>query len=209
MNLMSRSLFIAIFVFAVALTAPAQNFKGGVRAGCTMTQMSGDELSGFHKLGAYAGAFVNWRFVNHENWAIQPEINFVMKGSSAYLKADKNGNVVGNKYVLTLYYMEVPLLAKYRIFKGLEAEFGPTFGVLCGATEKDANGKMPGRMPFRRFELCGMVGLSYTFKEHFGIDVRFVQTAIPVRVNDGYHSSAYLNKKQFSTELAFSLFYQF
>ena len=88
-------------------------------------------------------------------------------------------------------------------------EFGPTFGVLFAATEKDANGKMPGRMPFRRFELCGMAGVSYTFKEHYGVSLRFVQTAIPVRVNDGYHSQQYLTKKQFSTEIAFSLFYQF
>ena len=97
--------------------------------GFTATQMSGDELSGFHKMGAYAGGFVNWRFIQNPHWTIQPEINFVMKGSSAFLRADKNGNI-GNKHVLTLYYIEVPALAKYRIVKGLEIEFGPTFGVL-------------------------------------------------------------------------------
>ena len=205
---MKRKILFTAIVSLFLLSAQAQNFKGGLRAGFTASQMSGDELSGFHKMGAYAGGFVNWRFVQNERWAIQPEINFVMKGSSTYLKADKNGNI-GNKYVLTLYYVEVPVLAKYRIIKGLEVEFGPTFGVLFAETEKDANGKMTGRMPFRRFELCGMAGVSYTFKEHYGLNLRFVQTAIPVRVNDGNHSNAYLTKKQFSTEIAFSLFYQF
>ena len=186
----------------------AQNFRGGVRAGMTMTQMSGDDLSGFHKLGAYAGGFVNWRFIQNDRWAIQPEINFVMKGSSTYLKADKNGNI-GAKYVLTMYYVEVPVLAKCRIVKGLEAELGPTFGVLIGATEKDANGKMVGRMPFRWFELCAMGGVSYLFKEHVGINFRYVQTLVPVRVCDERHSNYRCNKKQFSSELAFSVFYQF
>ncbi|MCQ2280406.1 MAG: PorT family protein [Bacteroidales bacterium] len=204
-----RKIYISILLVFAVCSVVGQNFRGGLRAGFTATQMSGDELSGFHKMGAYAGGFVNWRFVQNEHWFLQPEINFVMKGSSTFLRADKNGNVMGNKYVLTLYYVEVPVLAKYRIVKGLEVEFGPTFGILFAATEKDANGKMPGRMPFRRFELCGLAGVSYIFKEHLGLNLRFVQTAIPVRVNDGNHSSNYLEKKQFSTEIAFSVFYQF
>ena len=186
----------------------AQNFRGGLRVGLTTTQMSGDELGGFHKLGAYAGGFVNWRFVQNEHWAIQLEINFVMKGSSAFLKADKNGNI-GQKYVLTLYYMEVPFLAKYRIVKGLEVEFGPVFSVLLHGVEKDANGVMPGRMPFRFYEIALMGGVSYLFKEHYGLSLRYVNSIVPVRVNDGNHSMRYLTKKQFSSELAFSFFYQF
>ena len=201
-----------ILIFSLLLSfgaiVKAQNFRGGVRAGMSMTQISGDDLSGFHKLGAYAGGFVNWRFIQNDRWAIQPEINFVMKGSSTYLKADKNGNI-GAKYVLTMYYVEVPFLAKCRIVKGLEAELGPTFGVLLGATEKDANGKMVGRMPFRWFEFCAMGGVSYLFKEHFGINFRYVQTLVPVRVCDERHSNYRCNKKQFSSELALSVFYQF
>lgn len=207
-----KKLLYKILILSLLLSfgeiAKAQNFRGGVRAGMTMTQMSGDDLSGFHKLGAYAGGFVNWRFIQNDRWAIQPEINFVMKGSSTYLKADKNGNI-GAKYVLTMYYVEVPVLAKCRIVKGLEAELGPTFGVLLGATEKDANGKMVGRMPFRWYEFCAMGGVSYLFKEHFGINFRYVQTLIPVRVCDERHSNYRCNKKQFSSELALSVFYQF
>lgn len=186
----------------------AQNFKGGLRAGLSMTQISGDDLSGFHKVGAYAGGFVNWRFIQAPRWAIQPEINFVMKGSSTYLKADKNGNI-GNKYVLTLYYMEVPVLAKFMAFKGFEIELGPTFNVLLHAVEKDANGVIPARMPFRFYEIAGMAGISYLIKDHYGINFRFVQSLVPVRVGDGNHGNYRLNKKQFSTEMALSFFYQF
>ena len=197
-------------LFLLPFLLAAQNFRGGLRAGLTMTQISGDDLSGFHKLGAYAGGFVNWRFIQNDRWAIQPEINFVMKGSSTYLKADKNGNINPyGKYVLTLYYVEVSALAKYRVIKGFEVEFGPTFGVLFASTEKDANGKMVGRMPFRWFELCALGGVSYLFKEHYGINLRYVQTLVPVRVCDERHSPYRINKKQFSSEIALSLFYQF
>lgn len=211
---MVRNNLCKLVVISVLLAFPlllsAQNFRGGLRAGITMTQISGDDLGGFHKLGAYAGGFVNWRFVQNEHWYIQPEINFVMKGSSSYLKADKNGNINPNgKYVLTLYYVEVPALAKYRVIKGFEVEFGPTFGVLFASTEKDANGKMVGRMPFRWFELCALGGVSYLFKEHYGLNIRYVQTLVPVRVCDEGHSNYRCNKKQFNSELAFSFFYQF
>lgn len=200
---------LAIFIlFLLPFLLSAQNFRGGLRAGMTMTQISGDDLSGFHKLGAYAGGFVNWRFIQNDRWAIQPEINFVMKGSSTYLKPDKNGNV-GAKYVLTMYYVEVPVLVKCRIVKGLEAELGPTLGVLIGANEKDANGTMNARMPFRWFEVCAMGGVSYLFKEHYGLNFRYVQTLVPVRVCDIDHGNYRINKKQFSSELALSFFYQF
>ena len=201
-----------IFLIGIFLLLPlllsAQNFRGGVRAGISMTQISGDDLSGFHKLGAYAGGYVNWRFIQNERWAIQAEINFVMKGSSTYLKPDKNGNVAP-KYVLTMYYVEVPVLAKFLVAKGFEVELGPTFGVLTHATEKDANGIMNARMPFRWFELCAMGGASYLIKEHYGISLRYVQTLVPVRVCDERHSPYRINKKQFSSEIALSFFYQF
>lgn len=206
-NNLCKILIISV-LFAFPLFLSAQNFRGGLRAGISMTQISGDDLSGFHKLGAYAGGFVNWRFVQNERWSIQPEINFVMKGSSTFLKPDKNGNV-GPKYVLTMYYVEVPVLVKCRIVKGLEAELGPAFGVLTHATEKDANGIMNARMPFRWYEICAMAGVSYLIKEHYGISFRYVQTLVPVRVCDERHSPYRINKKQFSSELALSFFYQF
>ena len=85
----TKRVLLALMIIALAFGSHAQNFRGGLRAGFTATQMSGDELSGFHKMGAYAGGFVNWRFIQNPHWAIQPEINFVMKGSSTFLRADK------------------------------------------------------------------------------------------------------------------------
>lgn len=188
--------------------ANAQNFKGGLRVGFTGTQISGDKLSGFNKMGAYAGGFVNWVFPNHDKWALQAEINFIMKGSSKFLVADKDNNI-GDKYVLTLYYTETPILAKYRIIKGLEVEFGHSINFLIYGVEKDANGKIPARQPFRLCELSAIGGISYLFKEHYGLNLRYSNSILPVRVNDGNHSNYRLDRKQFNSAIAFSFFYQF
>ena len=203
-----KKIILIILLFTCITGVIAQNFKGGLRVGFTGTQISGDKLSGFNKMGAYAGGFVNWPFPNHGKWALQMEINFIMKGTSKFLIADKE-NYIGDKYVLTMCYTETPILAKYRLIKGLEVEFGPSINFLFYAVEKDANGKMPARQPFRLCELSVIGGMTYLFKEHYGLNLRYSNSILPVRVNDGNHSDYRLDRKQFNSAIAFSFFYHF
>ena len=203
-----KKIILIILLFTCITGVIAQNFKGGLRVGFTGTQISGDKLSGFNKMGAYAGGFVNWPFPNHEKWALQMEINFIMKGSSTFLVADKDNNV-GDKYVLTLCYTETPILVKYKLIKGLEVELGPSINFLFYADEKDKDGIMRGTQPFRLCELSVIGGITYLFKEHYGLNLRYSNSILPVRVNDGNHSDYRLDRKQFNSAIAFSFFYQF
>ncbi|MBQ7550875.1 MAG: PorT family protein [Bacteroidales bacterium] len=205
---MKKFFILFICLFLIGESMEAQNFKGGIRAGFTATQMSGDELRGFHKLGAFAGGFVTWRFVQNGKWAIQPEINFIMKGSSTFLRANKEGNI-GEKYVLSLYFIEVPFFAKYNIVRGLEFELGLAMDVLLYGVEKDANGKIPARQPFRTFGMTGIAGFSYLFANHYGLNLRYGNSLIPLRVPDGEYGNYRITKKQFSSEIVFSFYYQF
>ena len=54
------------------------NVRGGVRIGLTTSQISGDNLSGYHQFGAYAGLYVSFPLTQNWKWMIQPEINFNM-----------------------------------------------------------------------------------------------------------------------------------
>ncbi|MEG1556327.1 MAG: porin family protein [Bacteroidales bacterium] len=185
-------------------SSSGSNFKGGVRAGFTSSQISGDDLAGFHKFGAYAGGYVNFPITENMKWKIQPEINFIMKGSHTYETKDY---VAPNIYALNLWYMEVPVLIKWDFFKGFGLEFGPTFNVLIYQAEKDANGIMMSRQPFRWYELSVVIGINYLIKEHYGINLRWSSSFIPVRVPDFVYNRAV--KKQFNDVIAFSLYYQF
>lgn len=203
---MKRVLFFSLLVFAVAFSY-GQNFKGGLRIGFNASQISGDDLSGFHKFGAIAGGYVNAAISPNGKWKIQPEINFSMKGSSSYLIADRNGYVHGKKYVLTLLYIDVPVLFKWNAWRGLDLLFGPSFNILCFAQEKDGNGVMPGRPPFRWGELSGVIGAEYLFKEHYGLSLRWSLSCIPVRVPNWVINRPI--KKQFNDLISFSFYYQF
>ena len=60
---MTRLIFTFIFPLALSSYCYGQNFKAGLIAGISTSQVSGDQLGGFNKLGINFGASVN-HFIN-------------------------------------------------------------------------------------------------------------------------------------------------
>lgn len=183
-------------------------FRGGARLGFTASQISGDDMAGWNKFGGYGGIFVDFAVDAKKRWRLQPELNFIMKGSNRFLRANADGSV-GQKYVLTLMYIEVPIMVQYRILKWLEAEAGPSINFLFYSKEKDNNGVMPGRQSFRFWELGFLAGFNFIIKENYGINLRWETSVLPVRVPDGSHSPYRMKKKQFNDVIAISFYYTF
>ncbi len=204
---MKRVIFIILLLFVI-LAGYGQFFKGGIRIGFTGSQISGDDLAGFHKFGAYTGLYANFLFPQNEKWGMQGELNFIMKGSSKFLRPSKDGDI-GQQYILTMLYTETPVLIKYSPVHWLALELGPAFNFLFYSQEKDSNGEMPARQPFRIFELAGIGGISLFFKEHYGVNFRYSNSLMPVRIPAANYSSFRMKKKQFNSSLAFSFYYQF
>ena len=162
-------------------TTTASNFKGGVRAGFTASQISGDNLTGFHKLGAYAGLYACYPLTEKGNLKLQAEIDFTMKGSHTYVPPKVASSMI-DKYVLNIGYFEVPIMLRWRFARltirgnsDFEFELGPMFGVNLYQRERDVNGIIIGRPPFRRFVLlkqCLYAFLSQMFQQ------KLVQTHI-------------------------------
>ncbi|MCB0556047.1 MAG: hypothetical protein KDD02_21045, partial [Phaeodactylibacter sp.] len=79
-------LFLAVLflLFTVSLSAqttgPERRFEGGLVAGFNMSQIDGDLLHGFHKLGFNAGGRVN--ALLNERWRIGLELLFSQQGAS-------------------------------------------------------------------------------------------------------------------------------
>ena len=199
--------FIPLLGYTQALSESESNFKGGVRAGITATQISGDDLSGFHKLGGYAGGYVNFPIHQNGKWFIQTELNFIMKGSSLFTMGTNSPNI-GRRYTLTLFYTETPVIVKYKVYKGFELELGPTFNFLFAYREMGDEGSLKLiRSRFSVFELSILAGVNYLFKEHWGVSFRFTNSILPVRKPDWVYNK--LSSLQFNTALALSAYYQF
>ncbi len=213
--------FIIIFVLIGMLTAvfaqekestDVSRFYGGVRVGFTASQISGDDLTGFHKVGAHAGGFVNHAIVPSGRLKLQLELDFTMKGSHSH--TPKNV-IADNFYSLTLGYMEVPLMLVWTAGKwqlwgqkfNFELEIGPAFGVHVFTREREANGLIVGRPPFRWYEFSGLAGISLMVADHHSVNFRFENSIIPVRIPTWVYDRVVY--KQFNTLLTFSYCYQF
>ena len=188
------------------------NFHGGIRTGFTASQITGDGFAfqGFNKFGAFAGVFANFPVSKNGKWLLQPELNFVMKGCKHTPKRDQDGNEYGDLYVLQLMYGEIPLLVKWRFFKGFELELGPAFGVLFKNTDVEkVNGYLNvGAPAFLRFEFSGIIGLGYLFFNHVGVNLRFEGSFLPVRKYRAI-DGIYVFSGQHNQTFCFSVYYQF
>ena len=76
---MKNKLLICLFTFFTFFSF-SQNFKGGVIAGVSTSQVSGDALGGFHKAGLYLGVFTELPLSPISN--IKMEMNYIQKGSN-------------------------------------------------------------------------------------------------------------------------------
>jgi hypothetical protein len=191
---------------------PLSRFYGGVRAGFTASQISGDDLSGFHKIGASVGAFVNHAIHPSGRLKLQLEIDFTMKGSHSYTPRN---TFTDNFYSLTLGYVEVPLMVVWTAGKWtlwgkpfqFELEAGPVFGVNVFSREREANGLIVGRPPFRWYEFSAMAGISLMVAEHHSVNFRYENSIVPVRIPTWVYGR--LVNKQFNSLMIFSYCYQF
>jgi Outer membrane protein beta-barrel domain len=196
------SVFVLLLLFF--LDSTAQNFKAGVLAGITTSQVSGDNLGGFHKAGMLAGTYVTTKI--GDSSAIQMELLFVQKGSQQAQDLEKGKAF----YQIRLNYAEVPLLYKLKI-KRFTYEIGASIGFLIDSKVSNALGPYPAgsteSRPFKKTEASVCAGLNYRIYNHFSVNWRFTNSFLPIR--DHLGGSYKLNKGQYNTAMYFSLRYDF
>ncbi|MDR0196475.1 MAG: PorT family protein [Myroides sp.] len=132
---MKKTTLSLVAVLALGFTANAQtpDVKIGVKGGLNISNLTntthGSSLTGFH-IGGVAEIFVNQKF------SIQPEILFSYQGSAydgPYMLDNKLVNIDSKT---ELGYINIPVMAKYYIVKGLNLQVGPQFGFLTNAKYK-------------------------------------------------------------------------
>ncbi|RMG78744.1 MAG: PorT family protein [Bacteroidetes bacterium] len=105
---------LAALIFSV--TVFAQSFSVGFRTGANLSNYQSDYDYDLYSnvltktnTGFTAGVFAN--IPMFENFSLQPEINYIEKGAKVYPRQD----VYMSRNETTWRYLEIPVLAKYRI----------------------------------------------------------------------------------------------
>ena len=101
-----KILTLLFFCGILTYNTNAQNFGGGIIAGASTSQVAGDMLGGFNKIGILVGAYTNLKV--KENLKLQFEIIYIEKGSRNPNMHEFNHPNEG-KIEITLSYIEMPL----------------------------------------------------------------------------------------------------
>ncbi|MDR1792096.1 MAG: outer membrane beta-barrel protein, partial [Bacteroidales bacterium] len=132
----------------------AQKFSGGVKAALVISQVDGDNLSGYNKVGAMAGAFANFTFLN-ERLKLQLDLDYIQKGSRQPQTGD-----VPDSYKMSVQQVEVPVLLGVRLFSGFWLEVGPSFDITFKGKEYLNGIEAAGSATFKVFELEALAGVN-------------------------------------------------
>lgn len=198
-----RILFIVLIILSIQ-PATAQRFRSGLKAGIAASQLSGDNLSGFHKAGIIGGALVQRDIT--EKLSYQFEIIYIQKGSRKAMDPDKGDNTF---FLLRLNYVEVPVLLQFRKDKFIY-EAGLMFGRLLSSSVENESGYYPmlhpESRPFYKQEVSAGIGISYPVFHNFYMNWRITNSILPVRGHQG-NATYRFNRGQYSTVLQFTFNY--
>lgn len=153
-------------------------FDAGFIGGLNFTQIHGDNLAGFNKLGVQAGAIAHINF--NPEWSLAFEVLYTQKGSST---APDPNNFNPNELKIRLDYTEIPVLINYNDQNRIIFSAGVAYGRLLRA-EREENGLFVDGFE----ESMNATDLSYVLggtilvgeSRHVGLNFRYQQSFIRV-----------------------------
>jgi hypothetical protein len=181
----------------------AQNFNGGFFVGLNMSQVDGENYSGYDKVGFNAGSFITTA-INRE-FDFRLELRYTEKGAFK-----KSSEFNPEYYKVSMYYVEMPLLIQYTWKDNYIFSAGLSPDVILHHTEEDENGPVPpeDHPDFKRFSIGANIDAAYAFTDHLMVGARFSYSLLPVREHGGGVSYR-LNRGWYNNVLSLSAYYSF
>lgn len=149
-------LVVALAVFGFS-NVTAQDIKFGVKGGLNFANVSGDNTGDLETVTAFNFGVMSEISIT-EKFSFQPELLYSGQGFSF-----ENGDLVA------LSYINLPLIGKYYITKGLSLEAGPQIGYLLGADFEETDVKDN----FKKLDFAANVGLGYKLENGLNFGARY------------------------------------
>lgn len=173
-------LVLCTLLLCATVTAQTEKVKIGVKAGLNISSLTSDEneLDSSDKTGFTAGIMAEIPLA--KNFSIQPEILYSQQGMKfSYSDVDVQNSHY--KSTIGLNYLNIPVMLKYYVVKGLSVQAGPQIGILLKASNKYQDNFL-GYENHETFNLSDYAngidtavnfGLGYQFKNKFYTDLRY------------------------------------
>ncbi len=202
-------LLIAILVIINA-KAFSQRIMAGLIGGFNTTNVQGDDVYGFHKLGLNGGATAIVPVGEH--WSVSVEGIYTQKGAY-HAKGGRGMDYQArhdyNEYKLVLNYLEVPLLVHYIDKNWLKGGVGFAYSRLVEVREWEDGVRMATTSlnggPYDLNEYSGMVDVQFPLWRQLKLDARYTFSLAKIREREYENVSAGDEKirKQYNQVLSF------
>lgn len=178
MNLLAKNTFAILFLLCTLASAAQQEFRGGIYAGPLVSQMSGDGMGGWNKLGINFGGFV--AVPMGSKLAFNAGLGFINKGSEKPADPNNGDNTV---FIYRINYIEAPLLLEFQIGDMLRLKAGATAALLIKQKTWDnsTSTEMDITPEFKPIDIGGAFGLEANLSERLGAEIRATTSLIPAR----------------------------
>ncbi|MEM6687277.1 MAG: porin family protein [Bacteroidota bacterium] len=168
---MKKVLFV--FVLCLGYFSNAQEFSFGVRGGYNLAGIQGDNANGFQmRHGFHIGIVTEIKITN--TFSVQPEISYSQQGS------DQSSVFIFEEFPLIdtalearYNYLNVPVLAKYYVFKGFSVEVGPQVGFLLSAEVDDGMQVVSAKDQIKTIDVGVTIGIGYKLTNGLNFGVRY------------------------------------
>jgi len=197
---MLKKFAILLFCGFLTLSIQAQNFGGGLIAGASTSQVAGDNLAGFNKIGWVAGAYTNLKI--KENLQVQLEIIYIEKGSR---NPNLHKNIIQE---ITLSYVEVPISINLQQKENLGIELGILPAFIMSSKMNDYFSEIEINPSFEKYDFGIFAGINYHLSKKIILNSRISNSIIPIRPHVSGATNGW-NKGQYNTVLSFALHYNF
>lgn len=193
-----KAILTSLCILCFAITS-AQNFDAGLIGGFSTSQVSGDNLSGYNKLGSRFGAYINYPI--NKKMSYQLEMQFLQKGSKKPYTENSP-----ETYLFELNYIELPATLNYQVKKGISIESGLGTAFLVDYKEQDEITDINTDKP-NTLALDFLLGVQYDIKKNLKLNIRYANSISRIRKHASEEESG-LNSGQFSSLVSFALMYQ-
>ncbi len=168
MNVRQWQLFL-FWMLLTWTTVQAQRFEGGLVGGFNLSQLDGDDLAGFNKIGVVAGGKVG--AILSERWQLSLELLFSQQGASR-TRSDDPASIYDK---IRLNFVEAPVMINFREWK-FHVSAGVSYARLIDFEVIDFTGvDITNLQDFNENIFSLNLGITYYFQESAGFEVRWIR----------------------------------
>jgi hypothetical protein len=167
----------------------AQRIQGAIIAGGNLSQVDGDEIFGFNKLGFNGGLGAVVPF--GKNFQFSIETLYSQKGSyqgPQYEDTDTAGNVTTGEYKVNLSYLEVPVMLLYNDKDVITGGVGFSYGRLVRVREYEHGQRIETTAlndgPYDRNDFSVLADIRFRIFRQFKLNLRYTYSLAKIRTRE-------------------------